>query len=34
MKTPYYNVRDIVDTIATKVKRFIEQNDLEDADNR
>ena len=34
MKTTYYNVRDIVDTIATKVKRFIEQNDLEDADNR
>lgn len=34
MKTTYYNVRDIVDAIATKVKRFIEQNDLEDADDR
>lgn len=32
MKTTYYNVRDIVDTIALKIKRFIsEQNDLEDA---
>lgn len=33
MKTTYYNVRDIVDTIALKIKRFLKENDLEDADN-
>jgi hypothetical protein len=34
MKTTYYNVRDIVDAIALKIKRFLsEQDDLEDADN-
>lgn len=33
MKTTYYNVRDIVDNIAVKIKKFIEENDLEDADN-
>ena len=34
MKTTYYNVRDIVDTIAAKIKKFIEENNLEDADDR
>lgn len=33
MKTTYYNVRDIVDNIAIKIKRFIEENDLDNADN-
>ena len=34
MKTTYYNVRDIVDTIWLKVKKFLsEQDDLEDADD-
>ena len=33
MKTTYYNVRDIVDTIWLKIKRFLEENDLEDATN-
>lgn len=33
MKTTYYNIRDIVDNIAVKIKKFIEENDLEDADN-
>ena len=32
MKTTYYNVRDIVDAIALKIKKFIEENDLQDAD--
>ena len=33
MKTTYYNVRDIVDNIAIKIKKFIKDNDLEDADD-
>ncbi len=33
MKTTYYNVRDIVDTIALKIKEFIKQNDLKDGNN-
>lgn len=32
MKTTYYNVRDIVDTIALKINRFLKENDLENAD--
>lgn len=33
MKTTYYNVRDIVDAIWAKIKRFLEENDLDDANN-
>ncbi|MBO7716526.1 MAG: helix-turn-helix transcriptional regulator [Methanobrevibacter sp.] len=33
MKTSYYNIKSIVETIAKKIKRFIKENDLEDADN-
>lgn len=33
MKTTYYNVRDIVDAIGEKIKRFLEENDIEDANN-
>lgn len=32
MKTTYYNVRAIMDTIALKVKRFLDENNTEDAD--
>ncbi len=34
MKTTYYNVKDIVDSIAIKIKRFLEENDLDDANDR
>jgi hypothetical protein len=33
MKTTYYNVRDIVDAIWAKIKRFLEENDSDDANN-
>jgi hypothetical protein len=33
MKTSYYNVKSIVETIALKIRRFITENDLDDADN-
>ena len=33
MKTTYYNVRDIVEGIAVKVKKFLDENDVEDASN-
>lgn len=32
MKTTYYNVRAIMDTIALKIKRFLDENDI-NADN-
>ena len=33
MKTSYYNIKSIVETIALKIRRFIKENDLDDADN-
>lgn len=33
MKTTYYNIRDIVDSIALKIKKFIKQNDLDDGND-
>ena len=33
MKTTYYNIKAIVDTLALKIKRFLEENNTNDADN-
>lgn len=33
MKTTYYNIRDIVEEIGFKIKKFIKQNDLEDGND-
>ena len=33
MKTTYYNVRDIVEGVAVKVRKFLDENDGEDADD-
>ena len=34
MKTTYYNVKGIIDTLTVKIERFLEENDINDADNR
>lgn len=34
MKTTYYNIKSIIDWLTVKIERFLEENDINDADNR